>query len=311
MEFARQALLDAVAVVPHTDADGLAAGAIALRARREGADAAILLGRGRTPFEVDAPLPAGLLAILDWGVRPLHRPALLVDHHAPEASVAGPLVVSAYGEQPEVSTAPLMRRLVPAAPPWLAAVGAVGDLGDAGLALPECAGAAPKSAIRKLVALVNAPRRLPDGPVGTALALLVEHDDPREALRDPRIAELEEAKRTWRAEYERVVRTPPRVGDAVALIRFASPMQVHPLVAAAWARRLAPRMVLAANDLYLPSRVSFSVRGGVGDLRRVLREALPDAGGSEFAHGHDRATGGALSPADFERLLAGLNLGPG
>ena len=137
MEFARQALLDAVAVVPHTDADGLAAGAIALRARGEGADAAILLGRGRTPFEV-----------------------------------------SAYGEQPEVSTAPLMRRLVPAAPPWLAAVGAVGDLGDAGLALPECAGAAPKSAIRELVALVNAPRRLPDGPVGTALALLVEHDDP-------------------------------------------------------------------------------------------------------------------------------------
>ena len=309
MESARQALLDAVAVVPHTDADGLAAGAIALRARGEDAAAAVLLGRGQTPFGADAALPAGLLAILDWGVRPLRRPAVLVDHHAPEAPVDDPLIVSGYGERPEVSTAALVRRLVPDAPAWLAAVGAVGDLGDAGFALPECAGAAPKTAIRKLVALVNAPRRLPDGPVRTALALLVEHDDPRAALGDPRIAELEEAKRAWRAEFDRVVRTPPLVGETVALIRFGSPMQVHPLVAATWARRLAPRMVLAANDLYLPSRVSFAVRGGAGDLRKRLREALPDVRGAEFAHGHDRATGGALAPADFARLLAGLGLG--
>ena len=309
MESARQALLDAVAVVPHTDADGLAAGAIALRARREAADAAVLLGRGQTPFAADAPLPDGMPAILDWGVRPLGRPALLVDHHAPEAPIDAPLVVTSYGESPEVPTAPLMRRLVPEAPAWLAAIGAVGDVGDAGFDLPECEGAAPKTAIRRLVALVNAPRRLPDGPIRTALALLVEHDDPRAALRDPRIAELEEAKRAWRAEFDRVVRTPPRVGDTVALIRFGSAMQVHPLVAATWARRLAPRMVLAANDLYLPSRVSFSVRGGVGDLRKRLREALPDGGGAEFAHGHDRATGGALTHADFERLLLGLGFG--
>jgi hypothetical protein len=42
----RDAVLGADHVVPHTDADGLAAGAIALRARGEGADAAVLLGRG-------------------------------------------------------------------------------------------------------------------------------------------------------------------------------------------------------------------------------------------------------------------------
>lgn len=306
MDVARQALRDAVAVVPHTDADGLAAGAIALRFRGEGAEAAVLLGRGQTPFAHDAPLPEGPLAILDWGIRPLAREALLVDHHAPEAPVGGPLVISAYGETPEISTAPLMRRLVPEAPAWVAAVGAVGDLGSAGFALPECAGAAPKTAIRSLVPLVNAPRRLPDGPVRTALALLVEHDSPREALRDPRIAELEEAKRAWRSELDRVVRTAPRVTDSLAVIRFSSPAQVHPLVATTWARRLAPRMVLAANDDYLPSMVNFAVRGGRGDLRRVLREALPDVEGAEFAHGHDRATGGSLSKPDFERLLAGL-----
>jgi single-stranded-DNA-specific exonuclease len=322
---ARDAVLSATAVVPHTDADGLAAGAIALRARGEDASAAVLLGRGRTPFAREAGLPDGPLAILDWGVRPLDRPAVLVDHHAhdlapsitPSASSgggssdpsaaarSGVLVVSSYGESPEVATAPLMRRLFPEAPAWLAAVGAVGDAGDAGFALPECEGARPKTAIRRLVSLVNAPRRLPDGPVRTALSLLVEHEDPKAALADPRIAELEEAKAAWRAEFDRVVRTAPRmVGADVAVLRFASPAQVHPLVATTWARRLAPRVVLAANDGYLaPGVVNFAVRGGSGDLRVFLRRALPDAGG-EFAHGHDRATGGSLCGEDFERLLA-------
>src|SRR4029453_4646449 len=47
---AHQALSNAFAVVPNTDADGLAAGAIALRVRGEGASAAVLLDRGQTPF---------------------------------------------------------------------------------------------------------------------------------------------------------------------------------------------------------------------------------------------------------------------
>jgi single-stranded-DNA-specific exonuclease len=308
MDRARQALRDAVAVVPHTDADGLSAGAIALRARGEGAADAILLGRGETPWGPDAPVPDGLLAILDWGIRPMTRPALLVDHHAPEAPTDDPLVLTSYGESPEVPTGPLMRRLVPEAPAWLAAVGAVGDRGDDGLALPECAGHGPKTPIKKLVSLVNAPRRLPDGPVRTALALLVEHDSPQAALKDPRIAELEEAKRAWRAEFDRVVRTRPEVGEAVAVLRFRSPAQVHPLVATTWERRLAPRIVLAANDDYLaPGVVNFAVRGGEGDLRRVLREALPDAEG-EFAHGHDRATGGSLPVAEFARLVTALGV---
>jgi single-stranded-DNA-specific exonuclease len=104
-----------------------------------------------------------------------------------------------------------------------------------------------------------------------------------------------------------VRKLPPRVGDRAALIRFSSPYQLHPLVAAQWARRLAPRVVIAANDDYLPGRVNFAVRGGTGDLRALLRGALPDATG-EFAHGHDRATGGSLTPDEFGRLLAALGL---
>lgn len=98
---ARRLLLAVARVVPHTDADGLAAGAIALRARGEPAAAAVLLGRGETPFGARPPLPAGSVAVVDGGVRPLERTGVRVDHHAPEAEPrADQLVVSGYGERP-------------------------------------------------------------------------------------------------------------------------------------------------------------------------------------------------------------------
>src|SRR3712207_1660562 len=102
---------------------------------------------------------------------------------------------------------------------------------------------------------------------------------------------------------DRVVRTAPVVGEGVALLRFSSPCQVHPLVATTWARRLAPRVVIAANDGYLPGRVNFSLRGGEGSLLAFLRAALPEGVEGEVGHGHDRATGGSLTPEDFERVL--------
>jgi single-stranded-DNA-specific exonuclease len=303
----RDAVLDADHVVPHTDADGLAAGAIALRARGEGAEAAVLLACGQTPFGPEPPLPPGSAAVLDWGVRPLASPGAIVDHHAPEASPRpDQAFLSGYGEVPGTTTSALMRRVFPDAPAWLAAVGAVGDLGDTGFDLPECEGVA-RGPIRTLVPFVNAPRRGPDGPVRVALELLVESEDARTALRDPRMADLAQAKEAWRAAYRGAIRTAPTVGDRAALLRFTSAYQVHPLVATAWSRRLAPRVVVAANDGYLPGRVNFSVRGGDGDLRLLLREALPEAEG-EFAHGHDRATGGSLTPREFDELVRRLGI---
>jgi single-stranded-DNA-specific exonuclease len=304
---ARRALLAADWIVPHTDADGLASGAALLRVRRHGVAEVVLLDRGQTPFGDDPPLPMGSAAVLDWGVRPLARPGVVVDHHAPEAEPrADQVVVSGYAEEPAVSTAVLVRRLVPETTAWLAAIGAFADLGDAAFALPECS-PAPRTAIRTLVPLVNAARRAPAGPVADALALLVEHDEPGSALRDPRIAVLARVRAAAQAAFRAAVRTAPVVGADAALIRFASAYQVHPLVATAWSRRLAPRVVVAANDGYLPGRVNFAVRGGHGDLRGLLRGALPEARG-EFAHGHDRATGGSLAPAEFDELVRGLGI---
>jgi single-stranded-DNA-specific exonuclease len=301
---ARALLRECAFVCPHTDADGLAAGAIALRLRGEGADAAVLLKRGQTPF--DGSLPAGEpVAILDWGIRDLDRSCIYVDHHAPETEPRShQLAISGAGSDPERSTSALMHLIDPAAPAWLAAVGAVGDLGKNAWKLPQLEGVT-KSPVQKLVPLVNAPRRLPSGPVRTALALLVESDSARAALEDPRIAELEEAKAEWRSGFDRALRTAPQVDRGVAVIRFTSPYQVHPLVAQTWARRLAPNVVIAANDDYLPGKVNFAVRGGSGNLRDLLHDALPGDRG-EFAHGHDRATGGSLAPQEFEQLIENL-----
>ena len=177
---------------------------------------------------------------------------------------------------------------------------------------------------RRCIRFAGVRRRLPWGGTATraarersatrsrravreALALLVESESMEDALADRRMSVLDDARRAWRAELERVRRTPPLVGERFALVRFESSAQVHPLVAAQWRQRLAPRVVIAANDGYLPGRVNFAVRGGTGDLRALLRAALPEADG-EFAHGHDRATGGSLAPGEFESLLQRLGV---
>ncbi len=306
MDAARAALLDSQFVAPHGDADGLAAGALVLRARGDDVSRAVLLDRHQTPWGLEPDLPQGSVALLDHGVRPFARPGVLVDHHPPETDAVGPdvVVLSSYGEVPATPTAPLVSRLL-GGPAWLAAVGAVGDLGRPGLELPEAAGA-HAAAVMQLVPLINAPRRCVGGPVRTALSLLLEHDDPAALLADPRARILERSRRAARAAFERAVQTAPTFHGDVAVLRICVPYLVHTLVATAWARRLAPRPVLCANDGWIPGRVSFSLRTVAStDLRPMLREALPDAEG-ELGHGHPRATGGQLAPAEFDQLLAAL-----
>jgi single-stranded-DNA-specific exonuclease len=282
---ARELLLAAEAVVPHTDADGLAAGAQVLRARGEAAEAALLLAPGATPWRREG-LPAGLVALLDLGIRPLDGPAVLVDHHVPEAAPGpGQLAVSGHGEEPETCTAALVRRVLPEGPGVARGARRLRGPRAPGLDLPECRGPG-RTAIRKLTPLVNAPRRLRDQDAGvrTALALLVEHDDPRAALADPRVAVLEEARTAWRAAFDRAVRTAPQVGPRVAVLRFDEPRRSTPSWPRPGSAGCGPRPVLAANGGWLPGRVNFAVRGGPPDLdlRALLRDALPEAPGTRW-----------------------------
>jgi hypothetical protein len=234
---ARMALRNAVAVVPHPGADGLAAGAIALRDRGERAAAAVLLDSD--PFAPDAPLPDGPVAILDWGVRSLDRPALVVDHAMPEVAPRDDQVfLSGFGETPIVPTSMLLARIARDAPRWLAEIGVVAELGPQGASVEA----------RQLAALAGAPRRVPGGRVLTALELLTAHEDAAEALADPRVGELDEARRTWKAALEHVMRREPERHGDVAVVRFESTCVIEDLVARAWAHRLPGSQVVAVRN---------------------------------------------------------------
>jgi single-stranded-DNA-specific exonuclease len=217
------------------------------------------------------PLPDVEAAVVaDWGVRPVAGPrtVLYVDHHAAPEPVDG-VVVRPVGSA-ETSTSVLAWELVgcPQQDGWLALLGAVGDLGDAAFGLGLPAPAS-RSAFERLATLVTAAGRVRGGPVAAAFELLA---------------------------------------SAAALIRFSEPARVHPLVATAWMRRLAPRVVIAANDGWREGLVSFAVRSADGrDLRRWLLERYrPPAGAGDYARGHARATGGALVPDAFDAFAAAV-----
>jgi single-stranded-DNA-specific exonuclease len=289
---------DAV-VVPHHDADGLSAGA--LLAGATSGDALHVASPWDAPLAVDGPA-----VVADWGVRPVTGPSsvLYVDHHAAPERVEGVVVSPSNGGS--TSTSLLAWKLLgrPAGGAWLAALGAVGDLGAGALKRRDVPAVGSHTSVAKLASLITAAGRIHDGPIATAFHVLADSADEAQALEHPGRAELDTAAATVGESRARALRTPPRVGSDAALLRFAEPACVHPIVATAWARRLAPRVVIAANDAWRDGRVSFAVRSADGrDLRAwLLTRWSPPAGTSDYARGHAQATGGVLDPDAFEEF---------
>jgi hypothetical protein len=201
---------------------------------------------------------------------------------------------------------------------WLALLGTVADLGlPRAAALPGVAALVerwPKRDLSEAVALLNAARRAPVEATSVAQAVLAAARAPGDIARGrlPGVETLRAARRAVNAEVQRCARVAPRFYGPVAVLRFSSPAQIHALIATRWVSRLPKYVVLAANDGYLPGRVSFSMRAfdRARDLVALVRGiglGLDDAGagaGAELGHGHAQATGGNLAPDAFERLLA-------
>lgn len=197
---------------------------------------------------------------------------------------------------------------------WLATLGAVADLGTA-VPFAERLGIPPGGAAwARAASLLNAARRAPDPDPRAALEVLRVTRDVRDLLagKVPGVERLESFRQQVRQEMDRVSRVPPLTVGHAAVIRFSSGAQVHPVVATRWSQRLDPLVVIAANAGFLPGRVNFAIRSHRPlDLLGWLR-SLPftPAGDAEYANGHARATGGSLSPADFERFLAAVRDAP-
>lgn len=318
-----------ILIVGHFDADGLCGVAIVKRTLdRLGRAAEIrLVGRGENPW--DAPLlvewrdrrPAGLI-VIDLGVRAgvlaPDVPTVIIDHHRPTGVPGDAVVISGHGLEPEPTSALLaywcaqgvaeVADLV-----WLAAMGLIGDMAAEG-AFPELAEAGArfgKTALRDAVSLINAPRRTAAADATPALTLLLESDGPKPIVKGarPENEALRAAKVEVNAELAEARRVPPRVGDEVALIRFHSPCQIHPLIAQQWRGRLKDKIVLAANTGYRPGWVHFAARSATGrDLIDFLAEHRPPGADSHYGSGHAQATGGALRLPDWNHFVTTLGL---
>ena len=317
-----------ILIVGHFDADGLAAVAVLARAMRaQGIDHAVrILGKGENPWdaafgeEVRARDPGGLI-VTDLGVRgeavAAGVPTILIDHHVPTGDPGeGTVAISGNGLVPEPTSALLAwwcaRALGDAdAWLWLAAIGLIGDMAPED-GFPELATAQArwgKTALRKAVSLINAPRRAAAADAGPALALLLKADGPKDVLSGdyPETQVLLDAKAEVNAALAEAKRVPPRVQGDVALIRFASPCQIHPLIAQQWRGRLKDKIVLAANTGYRDGWVHFAARSASGrDLIAFLADHRPDGAGAHYGNGHVQATGGALRPAEWNAFVRDL-----
>jgi single-stranded-DNA-specific exonuclease len=333
---AAQAFAAAIAAMPadhpvlllgHFDADGLSGLAIVARALdRAGRRRDIrLVGKGENPWDavvgkdVEAREPGGLVAI-DLGVRegPIARgvPTILIDHHRPTGTPGDALVISGHALSPEPTSALLALWCAAGIAPvhdllWLAALGLIGDMApdDAFPELKEAQTRYGKTALRDAVSLINAPRRTASADATPALALLLESDGPKAIVKGDRseVATLYAAKQEVAAELAQAKRAPPKVRDDIALIRFHSPCQIHPLIAQQWRGRLKDKIVLAANTGYRPGWVHFAARSATGrDLIEYLAAHRPPGADAHYGSGHAQATGGALRLPDWNRFVTDI-----
>lgn len=320
-----------ILLLGHNDADGLSATAILARALGEaGWTTRIrIVGRGENAWSDAmrgelAGAPCGGLIVSDLGVREGDilpgTPTVVVDHHVPTGVPGAATVITGYGEDPIPTSSLLAYRCAAALGDpdpllWMAALGLIGDMAEKD-GFPEMEEARRRygiTALRGVVTLLNAPRRSASGDAGPALALLLKSNGPKEITsgEHPETALLRSARDEVRRELEAARRIGPKVRNGVALIRFASPCQIHPLVAQAWRGRLKREIVLAANAGYRPGWVHFAARSGAGlDLIAFLARHAPPGADENYGSGHAQASGGALRAPDWNAFVAGLGFDP-
>jgi single-stranded-DNA-specific exonuclease len=317
-----------VAVACDSDVDGLTSALLVARAvEQRGGRAEILPARRGEHVHKDSmrerirAASPGSLVVVDQGSRPgaivPGLPTLLIDHHQPLGFPDGAVVVSAAGHEPVAASSLLAFELLRGwtnveALDWLALLGTFADLGrdHPFRQLDAAAKKYGKKNISDAVALLNSARRAGRFQAAQALAVLAAATCPADIARgkvDGGEA-LTACREEVNAELARCLRAAPKVAGKHALLRFSSAAHIHGLVAVTWTRKLQGRVVIAANDGFLPGRVNFSMRCGdpAVDLVALVRGLPVGEIEGEWGQGHPRATGGSMSPADFERVLAAL-----
>ncbi len=323
------------AVLCHSDADGLASGAIITRALLTHGRKVVPLttGKGGSAWSEESRATltqagTGAIIVCDLGLRgdPIvpGRPTFFIDHHRPASQPADAVtsVVTGYGLEPTPTTGLLALECAAALTPdllsdldWIAAISILSDIGDKS-AFGMVAAAKKKygaGVLREATSMLNAPRRTASGDASGALALLVSAAGPKEisaGTSDASLA-LQRAREEVKVAYDEAKKASPRFAGPVAAIRIHTPCQVHPLIAQIWRTRLPKLIVMGVNTGFRPGWVHFSCRCGKGtNLLDFLRANRPDgADDQSYGQGHDQAGGGALPVAVWNEFARKIGFG--
>jgi len=318
-------------VLCHSDADGVAAGAILYRTlqRLDFTDLTILVtGKGanaytpQTKQRVAAAHPAALF-VLDLGC--LSEPVLpsvptcFIDHHRPLGVPPEGVLISSYTWQLIPNAALLVYWLCSEVAEienllWVAAIGTLSDLGNKApfAIIPKAKKIYKAKWLREATSLINAGRRSATGDAETALRAILAARHPREIAEgaSPEARRLAEYRIQVRAAFAEAKKAAPKFSGQIALIRVNSPCQVHPLVAQVWRTRLPKYTVLVGNEGYIPGYVAFSMRTSSNvNLLDLLSGVEVDVAEGYFGYGHDQATGGLLPTASWNKLLQQFGFG--
>lgn len=320
-----------VAVLCHSDCDGIGAGAILVRALEPlGHTVAVeVTGKGGS---ASAPGIAPRLArhdpqaliVADLGVRaePVLAgvPTCFVDHHKPTGTPPGAVVISGYGSEPTPTSGLLALACAEVIGKsegldWLAAIATISDLSESApfQLMTDVRKAYKITHLKDATALLNAARRSATGDAKPALDLLLKASGPKDVTAGDHheVEYLKRCKAEVSAAFAEGKKAAPKVVGDVALIRVHSPCQVHPMVVQIWRTRLAKPVVMVANAGYVPGQVNFTCRTATGlNLIEFLRDKAPPDPGPNYGHGHDQATGGALKYPQWNVFIRGLGFGP-
>ena len=300
----RQGKATRVHILCDSDADGLPAGALLVRALRTagyGAVTAECRRKGESAWGVDVldrirrQRPQALM-VADLGSRRdallgADVPTLLLDHHCPLGVPDGAVLLTAFGTGAEegdgkdVATTGLLAYWcaqalcgaeVAAAWLWLAGISLLSDLGDKApfAELAEAKKRFGGGALREATSLLNASRRTAVGDGSSALQLLLKADGPKAVVSGEfeETAELLAAKAEVAEAFAAARKMPPRfsrkvrdeLGADLVAVRMETPCQVHPLVAMQWRQRFPKSVVFGVNTGYRPGWVHFSGRAPAG-----------------------------------------------
>ncbi len=315
-------------IISHSDADGVAAGAIMYRAlERLGFEdfSIIITGKGQNAYtpatrKQAADFAPERLFVLDLGCKaePVVEgvPTLFVDHHRPLGVPSEGVLISSYTWRPIPNTSLLVWWLCREVTDvedmdWVAAIGTLSDLGDKAPfeIIPQAKKKYKAKWLKEATALVNAARRSSSGDASVALWAVLKASHPAEIVKgaSEEARRLAEFRQEVKEAFNEAKRAHPVFSGKVALVRISSPCYVHPLVAQIWRTRLKDYIVIVANEGYIPGYVAFSVRTSADvNVLDFLGRIEVDVAEGYMGYGHDQASSGVIPVESWKKLLKEL-----